>query len=255
VHQRAAKRKKLPAYCAPMHLERTIAKIGEVRVVAAGCRLRVTSAGALCGFSQRQPALWKEAVMHLRQHRGVGHNNRGAFALRRDHLCYVFAWARGLDIAVIVNGYMPGDSIRHHSDDEEGIVTWLPIMTYSLGRAATFEVQNKKTGKMLAVSTALEGTRIDMHGEDFQSLFTHGVPSKNKQATPRGARCDYRMSITLRVCMPIDDVYSFRHVSLPAQRKEWPCEEAEEDAVWKIVKLCCADALPHLDCALEEHEA
>jgi hypothetical protein len=37
------------------------------------------------------------------------------------------------------------------------------------------------------------------------------------------------------------------------------CEEdsekdSEEDAVWKIVKLCCADALPHLDRALDELE-
>ena len=92
----------------------------------------------------------------------------------------------------MINEYEPGDSIGKHSDDERDLaITDAGIVAISMGASRTFRVKAKMSmqvkrgdslcafeeGEVVDDLRTRSGQYLQMAGRDFQSCFTHQVPS------------------------------------------------------------------------------
>jgi len=146
----------------------------------------------------------------------------------------------------LLNGYRPGDHIRHHADDEQQLLRGSPIISYSFGRRVDFVVREKWGEQEYHIRTQ-DGLRITMEGPTFQDLFTHGI-AKRKDDPPDS----YRISVTARICrQQAGDRYAFSNTAalkLPIDARQYgldvPCPT---DPVLPLVLCCARDAIPLLE--------
>lgn len=107
-------------------------------------------------------------------------------------------------VGILINEYEEGFSIGPHSDDERDLVTGKTgVLAISMGASRTFRVKAKNPLRVFYLSDKSEestpikgrgvvwegrtkaGTLLQMGGKDFQSLFTHEVPSLAKDKAIR----------------------------------------------------------------------
>lgn len=188
--------------------------------------------------------LLQAVAARLQCHRAVG--------ACRDHLAYALPCPHnvGYEYVFLLNGYRPGDHIRHHADDEQQLLRGSPIISYSFGRRVDFVVREKRGEQAYHIRTQ-DGLRITMEGPSFQDLFTHGI-AKRKDDPPDS----YRISVTVRISrQQAGDRYAFsntaaRKLSIDARQYalDAPCAG---DPVLPLVLCCARDAVPLLDAFLQ----
>ena len=96
--------------------------------------------------------------------------------------------------AILVNHYKSGaDYISDHSDDERGLDASVGVLVLSAGATRTMAIKRAQKAPPGVPELGKGGFKVEvcnnsvlvMHGETFQTKFSHGMPQRAKGTEPR----------------------------------------------------------------------
>lgn len=112
----------------------------------------------------------------------------------KPYLDWVDSLGHGPFNMVLANFYKDGSHyIGNHSDSEEQLVKYAPIVSISFGDTRTFRIRSKNTGKVVKDIELTHLSYVVMGGK-MQERYTHEVPKTTKSTKPR-INLTFRQSI------------------------------------------------------------